>query len=499
MTKRTGRPWLNYLLGALCVAAIVVAVLIVGPASGSQNTQTRTATAALGVVQSTSSGSGNLQAANQLNVNFKTSGTVTSIDVAAGDHVHAGELLASIDPKPAEVALEQAKANLEAARATRSKTEEEGTTTTASTSTTASASAAAAHPPTAPSPTTTQTTTTESTTATHSAATPTSTGRTPESSTQSPATHEANLASARAAVHSAELSVQSAEESLAGTHLYAPEAGTVASLSGAVGDAVSAGSAGSSTSSGTSSASGASGGTGTTSGSAAGRGTGTGATGATGSSSTSSASSSTSSAFIVIADLSAMQMVVPFSESDIVHIKVGQIATVTVNALPNEKLAAHVTDVSVLSTSNSGVVSYDVTLQLEQVEAGLKPGMSATAAVVTSQVDDAVNVPSSAVTGTGSNASVTVLSKGKQVRQAVAAGLVGDTTTQIVSGLKAGTQVVLPQLATSLTSGTGATGTTGAGLGGARTLGGGGGFRAGGGGAAFGGGGGGFGGGGPGG
>lgn len=38
MTKHTGRPWLNYLLGLLCVGAIVAAVLVVGPASGSHQT-----------------------------------------------------------------------------------------------------------------------------------------------------------------------------------------------------------------------------------------------------------------------------------------------------------------------------------------------------------------------------------------------------------------------------------------------------------------------------
>ena len=42
---------------------------------------TRTATVAEGVVQSTVSGSGNLQAASQLNLGFKTSGTVSEIYV----------------------------------------------------------------------------------------------------------------------------------------------------------------------------------------------------------------------------------------------------------------------------------------------------------------------------------------------------------------------------------------------------------------------------------
>ena len=86
-----------------------------------------------------------------------------------------------------------------------------------------------------------------------------------------------------------------------------------------------------------------------------------------------------------------MQLVVPLSESEIGNVKVGQIATVTVEALEGRKLASHVSEVAILSTSNSGVVSYDVTLQLDQTEAGLKPGMSATAEVVVKQAEGYVN------------------------------------------------------------------------------------------------------------
>src|SRR5262249_32571062 len=94
--------------------------------------------------------------------------------------------------------------------------------------------------------------------------------------------------------------------------------------------------------------------------------------------------------------------------------------------------------------------------------AGVKPGMSASVDVVTQERDNAVNVPSSAVTGSGSTASVTVLRDGKETRQAVVAGLQGDSTTEIVSGLTDGETVVLP----TTTFAGGSTGLTGAGTGG---------------------------------
>jgi hypothetical protein len=185
----------------------------------------------------------------------------------------------------------------------------------------------------------------------------------------------------------------------------------------------------------------------------------------------------------VLSDLSSMQLVVPLSESEIGNVKVGQIATVTVEALEGRKLAAHVSEVATLSTSSSGVVSYDVTFQLDQMEAGLKPGMSATAEVVVRQAEG-INVPTTAISAD----SVTVVRAGKDVRQRVVTGLAGNTSTIVLSGLKAGETVVLPA-ATSTSSSTSITsrlsrltGGGGGGLGGG--AGGGGGFG-GGGGAAF--------------
>jgi hypothetical protein len=172
-----------------------------------------------------------------------------------------------------------------------------------------------------------------------------------------------------------------------------------------------------------------------------------------------------------------MQLVVPLSESEIGSVRSGQTATVTIEALGSRKVASHVLSVAALSTSNSGVVSYDVTFQLDQMEAGLKAGMSATAEVVVKQAEG-LNVPTTAI----SAGSVTVVRGAKHVRQAVATGLAGDSTTIILSGLNAGEEVVLPSAPSTSTSTptSKATGARGGGLGGLGGLGGGGAFRGGG-------------------
>jgi HlyD family secretion protein len=521
MTERPRASWLLYALGALCAGAIAAAVLVVGPASSSAVSVARTAKVAQGVVQSTVSGSGNLQAASQLNLGFRTSGTVTAIDVTQGEHVTQGQLLATLDPQSAEVTLEQAKAALQSAEANLAQEEEtdgEGSSTGTSGGSSAGAASAAsvestAHAPiarVAESPSEgapnapTGTTTTPGTTApgasaptsTTPAGTTTSTGTTTRSATTTPtttgasgkrttsttptstapsstttsgkatsgqrageskeaesssakakatlstATREANLASAKAAVKSDALTVQGDEQAVQETKLYAPEAGTIVTLSGQVGEVVSgSGTTKASSSSSSSSTSGAdaTGATGATSARSA--------TGTSSSSSSSTGSTGSSSAFAVLSDLSSLQLVVPLSESEIGNVKDGQIATVTVEALSATKLAAHVSEVGLTSTSSSGAVSYDVTFQLDQLAAGIRLGMSATAEVVIKQAEG-INVPTSAITAD----EVTVERSGKQVRQRVVTGLAGNTATIVLSGLKAGETVVLPAASTTSSS-----------------------------------------------
>ena len=293
----------------------------------------------------------------------------------------------------------------------------------------------------------------------------------------SAATREANLASARAAVKSDKLTVESDEQAVQNTKLYAPESGTIVSLSGQVGETVSGG--GTTKASSTSSSSESTGG-GTTGAAAT-----AGARSSTSTTGSSSSTSSSSSSFAVLSDLSTMKLVVPLSESEIGNVKDGQIATVTVEALSGAKLAAHVSEVALTSTSNSGVVSYDVTFQLDQMEGGLKTGMSATAEVIVKQAEG-INVPTSAISADN----VTVERSGKQVRERVVTGLAGNTSTIILSGLKAGETVVLPAATTTSSSTSGVASRLGSRLGGAGgglagAAGGGGGFAGGGGGAAF--------------
>lgn len=448
MAEPRRRPWHLYLLLALAVLVTVLAVSEIGPPASSARTSTEIVTAEQGVVQSTVTGSGNIEPGTDLDVNFQMSGTLSSVDVQVGQHVNKGQLLATLDQSSAQLTLDQAEQTLTAAQDQLSSAESGSSTTSSSTSGGSSATSAS-------------------------------------SSTTSTA---ASIASAQAAVDSAQASLDNAQTAFNDTNLYSPISGTIVSMAGlSPGDAVSAGSTDSASSSGTSSGSST---TSSSSGSSTGAASGTtaGTLGGSSTSTSSSGSGSSSSPFAEIVNTGTMTVTVPFSESDVDKLKVGQTATVTPDALSGVELGAHVSAISPVGTTSSGVVSYDVTLTLDQGDSSVKPGMSASVAVIVGQAQG-VNVPNAAVTGSGSLATVTVLRNGKQTQQQVAVGLRGDSRTQILSGLSAGEQVAiktaLPSLSSATTSTTGSsTGTLGGTGGRAGGFGGAGGFGAAGGGGA---------------
>jgi multidrug efflux pump subunit AcrA (membrane-fusion protein) len=257
-----------------------------------------------------------------------------------------------------------------------------------------------------------------------------------------------DLASDRAAVTSAQAALATAQQNDDGTALTAPVAGTIGAVNGVVGQLASAG--GTSATTGTTTASGSS--------------------GSAGSGSSSSAASSTG--FISLIDLNGLEVKAGFSETDASRVKNGQPATVTFNALPGEQVAGHVVAVDNLATVVSNVVTYNVTVALDNAAGDVKPGMSASVAVFVGRADNVLHVPTAAVRGTGTTGTVTVVRNGAQVQVPVTVGLRGDDAVEIDSGLNAGDEVVV-STATSGATGSRTGATPGAGFG--RGFGGGGG------------------------
>ena len=105
-----------YVLAIVAVAVVIVAILEIGPPTSSARTSKEVVTAENGVVQSTVTGTGNVEAGTDVDVNFKTSGTLQHVYVSEGQHVIKGQLLATLDPTSAQLGVDQAESQLTAAQ-----------------------------------------------------------------------------------------------------------------------------------------------------------------------------------------------------------------------------------------------------------------------------------------------------------------------------------------------------------------------------------------------
>jgi macrolide-specific efflux system membrane fusion protein len=202
----------------------------------------------------------------------------------------------------------------------------------------------------------------------------------------------------------------------------------------------------------------------------------------TGTSSTSSSSSTTPTGFVVITNPSGMEVTADFSETDALKLKKNQGATVTLNAESSTILNAKVVSVSSLpvsSSSSSGgssssAVEYEAVLRITSNTSGLRTGLSATVAVATGEADNALYLPTAAVTGTGTTRTVQLVNAdGSTTTTSVTVGVEGTSGIQIVSGLTEGQKVKETTVSQSSNNGFPGGGGAGGGFGGGAAGGGG--------------------------
>ena len=229
------------------------------------------------------------------------------------------------------------------------------------------------------------------------------------------------VASAQAQLASAQAAVLTAQQNLNNTTLVAPMDGEVNSINGVVGETVAPGG---------------------------------GTTAEAPGSQAPLPSSTGTNAFMVIGNVDAMEVVIPFAESDASRIASNQDAQVTFDAVPNLTISGHVLAVASAAAVSSGVVNYYATITLNQTNKALKQGMTANATVVVSKATNALTVPNLAITHTGGQAFVKVYAAGQQTQTPIETGVAGDQFTEVTGGLNDGQQIVLPTVRVSSGSGT---------------------------------------------
>lgn len=120
--------------------------------------------------------------------------------------------------------------------------------------------------------------------------------------------------------------------------------------------------------------------------------------------------------FVLAEDLAKMELQVKVDEADVGNVKKGQTATFTVSAWPGRKFPASIQRVGLGSTTTDNVVTYKTILQVNNDDLALRPGMTATASVVTASRDNVLLVPNAALRFTPPSAAGQAPSRGLVAR-----------------------------------------------------------------------------------
>jgi HlyD family secretion protein len=109
------------------------------------------------------------------------------------------------------------------------------------------------------------------------------------------------------------------------------------------------------------------------------------------------ASFQTPTLFTIAQDLTKMQIETSVDESDISRLKVGQPATFTVDAYPDQQFTGEVIQIRNAPIVTQNVVTYVAVVGVSNKELKLKPGMTANVTVQTQKKDDVLKIPGAAL------------------------------------------------------------------------------------------------------
>jgi len=193
----------------------------------------------------------------------------------------------------------------------------------------------------------------------------------------------------------------------------------------------------------------------------------------------------TGTLIMTIADMSVITAEVKVDETDVVNVKVGQEAEISIDAIPNKTYKGHVTEMgntailrsTGVAASQSAISSqeakdFKVVIALDNPPSEIRPGLSCTAKITTATRQNVLTIPIQALTvrqkgdlepktqvKTGAQAAtkvdpavekarkeelqgVFVISGGKAMFRKVDTGITGATDIEVLSGLKDGDEVI---------------------------------------------------------
>ncbi len=147
-------------------------------------------------------------------------------------------------------------------------------------------------------------------------------------------------------------------------------------------------------------------------------------------------------------DLSTLRAEARVDETDRARLKVGQITTVRVDALPDQEFAGRVARISTLATTDFSASwpfprNFDLEVELDRADARLRPGMTASPRVVVDRLPNSIVIPTQAAFQKFGQSVAFVLHGSKFETQPIEVGRRSEGQLLITGGLKPGEFVAL--------------------------------------------------------
>jgi HlyD family secretion protein len=154
----------------------------------------------------------------------------------------------------------------------------------------------------------------------------------------------------------------------------------------------------------------------------------------------------TSTKAFTVTDDSQLHIDTNLSEADSTSVAIGQIATISLDALPDARVTGTVRGVAPTAATSSNVTSVAVRVVLDKAAVPIRPGATANVTVTTKRHDNVLVVPAAAIQSKGNQQTVTVSASGVTFSAPVQTGLTDGLVTEITGGLQEGDTVVIPRI-----------------------------------------------------
>jgi len=161
---------------------------------------------------------------------------------------------------------------------------------------------------------------------------------------------------------------------------------------------------------------------------------------------------------MTIADLSVMEVEVEVDETDVVSVKLNQDAEIRVDAFPDNPIKGRVTEIGSSALQKVSVSQeskdFKVVITLENPPANLKPGLSASADIITARKQGVLAIPISALVikeinedadqqGKSQQEGIYIVENDRVKFHPVQKGIMGELKIEIISGLEKDQEIVV--------------------------------------------------------